>query len=72
MTAPDALIGRSGGPRVDPGGHRAGHSGAERRVSALMFALWGPVVLAAGLAGTIVDRFENRRILIAARSSRRR
>jgi MFS family permease len=34
-------------------------------VSALIFALWGPVVLAAGLAGTIVDRFENRGILIA-------
>jgi MFS family permease len=33
-------------------------------VSALIFALWGPVVLAAGLAGAIVDRFENRRILI--------
>src|ERR1700758_3388133 len=34
-------------------------------VSALIFALWGPVVLAAGVAGAIVDRFENRRILIA-------
>ena len=34
-------------------------------VSALILALWGPVVLAAGWAGAIVDRFENRRILIA-------
>ena len=28
------------------------------------FALWGPVVLAAGLAGAIVDRFENRALLV--------
>jgi MFS family permease len=34
-------------------------------VSALVFALWGPVVLAAGVAGALVDRFENRQILIA-------
>jgi Na+/melibiose symporter-like transporter len=34
-------------------------------VSALIFALWGPVVLGAGVAGAIVDRFENRRTLIA-------
>src|ERR1700759_5693407 len=39
--------------------------GAAIAVSALIFALWGPVVLAAGVAGAIVDRFENRRILIA-------
>jgi MFS family permease len=39
-------------------------TGSAFAVSALIFALWGPVVLAAGLAGTIVDRFENRRILI--------
>jgi MFS family permease len=42
--------------------HRTGSAFA---VSALIFALWGPVVLAAGLAGAIVDRLENRRILIA-------
>src|SRR5262249_42618446 len=41
--------------------HRTGSAFA---VSAVLFALWGPVVLAAGLAGAIVDRFENRRILI--------
>ena len=28
------------------------------------FALWGPVVLGAGLAGAIVDRFENRALLV--------
>ena len=41
-------------------------TGSAFAVSALVFALWGPVVLAAGLAGAIVDRFENRRILIVA------
>jgi MFS family permease len=40
------------------------HTGSAFAVSALVFALWGPVVLAAGAAGSIVDRFENRRILI--------
>src|SRR5207248_8285284 len=45
--------------------HVQQHTGSAFAVSALIFALWGPVVLAAGLAGTIVDRFENRRILIA-------
>jgi MFS family permease len=44
--------------------HVQRHTGSAFAVSALIFALWGPVVLAAGLAGTIVDRFENRRILI--------
>ena len=39
-------------------------TGSAFAVSALIFALWGPVVLAAGVAGAIVDRFENRRILI--------
>ena len=39
-------------------------TGSAFAVSALVFALWGPVVLAAGLAGAIVDRFENRRVLI--------
>jgi MFS family permease len=40
-------------------------TGSAFAVSALVFALWGPVVLAAGLAGAIVDRFENRTLLIA-------
>jgi MFS family permease len=39
-------------------------TGSAFAVSALVFALWGPVVLAAGLAGAIVDRFENRTVLI--------
>ena len=39
-------------------------TGSAFAVSALVFALWGPVVLAAGLAGAIVDRFENRAVLI--------
>ena len=45
--------------------HVQQHTGSAIAVSALIFALWGPVVLAAGVAGAIVDRFENRRILIA-------
>jgi MFS family permease len=45
--------------------HVQQRSGSAFAVSALIFALWGPVVLAAGVAGAIVDRFENRRILIA-------
>jgi MFS family permease len=45
--------------------HVQQRTGSALAVSALIFALWGPVVFAAGLAGTIVDRFENRRILIA-------
>jgi MFS family permease len=44
--------------------HVQQHTGSAFAVSAVIFALWGPVVLAAGLAGAIVDRFENRRILI--------
>jgi len=44
--------------------HVQQRTGSAFAVSALIFALWGPVVLAAGLAGTIVDRFENRGILI--------
>ena len=39
-------------------------TGSAFAVSALVFALWGPVVLAAGLAGAIVDRFENRALLV--------
>ncbi|HEY1522378.1 MAG TPA: MFS transporter [Solirubrobacteraceae bacterium] len=45
--------------------HIQQRTGSAFAVSALIFALWGPVVLAAGVAGAIVDRFENRRILIA-------
>ena len=45
--------------------HVQQRTGSALAVSGLIFALWGPVVLVAGLAGTIVDRFENRRILIA-------
>ena len=39
-------------------------TGSAFAVSALIFALWAPVVLAAGLAGAIVDRFENRALLV--------
>lgn len=39
-------------------------TGSPLAVSGLMLALWGPVVLLAGIAGLIVDRFENRRLLI--------
>jgi len=45
--------------------HVQQHTGSALAVSALIFALWAPVVLASGIAGVIVDRFENRRILIA-------
>jgi MFS family permease len=45
--------------------HVQQRTGSAIAVSALIFALWGPVVLAAGVAGAIVDRFENRQILIA-------
>jgi MFS family permease len=45
--------------------HVQQRTGSAFAVSALIFALWGPVVLAAGVAGAIVDRFENRHILIA-------
>jgi MFS family permease len=45
--------------------HVQQHTGSAFAVSALIFALWGPVVLASGVAGAIVDRYENRRILIA-------
>jgi len=39
-------------------------TGSAFAVSAMVFALWGPVVLAAGVAGAIVDRFENRLVLV--------
>jgi len=38
-------------------------TGSAFAVSGLIFALWGPIVLAAGLAGAIVDRLENRALL---------
>ena len=44
--------------------HVQQRTGSAFAVSALIFALWGPVVLAAGVAGALVDRFENRGILI--------
>ena len=44
--------------------HVQQRTGSAFAVSALIFALWGPVVLAAGIAGALVDRFENRGILI--------
>jgi MFS family permease len=44
--------------------HVQQRTGSAFAVSALIFALWGPVVLAAGVAGALVDRFENRRVLI--------
>lgn len=44
--------------------HVQQRTGSAFAVSAMIFALWGPVVLAAGLVGSIVDRFENRRLLI--------
>jgi MFS family permease len=44
--------------------HVQQRTGSAFAVSALIFALWGPVVLGAGAAGAIVDRLENRRILI--------
>src|SRR5437763_8410235 len=44
--------------------HVQQRTGSAFAVSALIFALWGPVVLGAGVAGALVDRFENRRVLI--------
>jgi MFS family permease len=38
-------------------------TGSAFAVSAVFFALWGPLVLGAGVAGAIVDRFENRALL---------
>ena len=56
--------------------HVQQRTGSAFAVSALIFALWGPVVLAAGVAGAIVDRFENRadprRRLARAGGGRRR
>ena len=44
--------------------HVQQRTGSAFAVSALIFALWGPVVLGAGAAGAIVDRFENRLALL--------
>ena len=44
--------------------HVQERTGSAFAVSAVFFALWGPVVLAAGPAGAIVDRFENRGLLV--------
>lgn len=44
--------------------HVQQRTGSALAVSALIFALWGPVVFVSGWAGALVDRFENRRILI--------
>jgi MFS family permease len=44
--------------------HTQRHTGSASAVSALIFALWGPVVLASGFAGALVDRYENRRLLV--------
>jgi MFS family permease len=41
-------------------------SGSAFAVAGLFLALWGPVVVGAGLAGAIVDRFENRALLVGA------
>jgi MFS family permease len=45
--------------------HVRDSTGSTFAVSAVFFALWAPVVLGAGIAGAIVDRFENRALLIA-------
>jgi MFS family permease len=44
--------------------HVQERTGSTFAVSAVFFALWGPLVLGAGLAGAIVDRFENRALLV--------
>lgn len=41
-------------------------SGSGLAVAGLFIALWSPAVVLAGVAGLIVDRFENRRIIIVA------
>src|SRR4051812_18001786 len=46
--------------------HVQQRTGSAIAVSALIFALWGPVVLASGIAGALVDRYENRRLLVVA------
>src|SRR4051794_35748137 len=46
--------------------HVQQHTGSAFAVAALFLALWGPVVAGAGLAGAVVDRFENRTLLVGA------
>jgi MFS family permease len=41
-------------------------SGSGIAASAVLIALWTPIVVLAPLAGSVVDRFENRRLLIVA------
>ena len=43
----------------------AANGGSALAVSAFFICLWGPVVALGGVAGVIVDRYENRRLLIA-------
>ena len=43
--------------------HVQAKTGSAFAVAAVFFALWGPLVLAAGIAGSIVDRYENRALL---------
>jgi MFS family permease len=44
--------------------HLGATGGSALAVSALFVCLWGPVVVLGGVAGRIVDRHENRRLLI--------
>jgi MFS family permease len=44
--------------------HIGATTGSALATSALFICLWGPVVLLGGVAGRIVDRHENRRLLI--------
>jgi len=46
--------------------HIGATGGSALAVSALFVCLWGPVVVLGGVAGRIVDRYENRRLLIVA------
>jgi len=45
--------------------HIAATGGSALAVSAFFICLWGPVVALGGVAGVIVDRYENRALLIA-------
>jgi MFS family permease len=45
--------------------HIGDTAGSALAVSAMFICLWGPVVALGGVAGRIVDRYENRRLLIA-------
>ena len=44
--------------------HIGNMTGSALAVSAMFVCLWGPVVVLGGLAGRLVDRYENRRLLI--------